>query len=370
MAFFKGGIFSKRRELESFFVNSYGNDQTRGVYTFNIDIDTGELFMNHHFKTPSDPMFSFNYGRFVCTTYKNKSGSTNDGGVCSYASTAQTLGLVSRVSNQGKTYMHACTNGDDITADRFIGVDYYNGEIMVVEISKKKLKKVLCTYKLSGRSVHKERQTMPHPHFVCMTPDFKKVIVVDLGLDKIMLFDLNEEGTLILDEKHSFCVEAGSGPRSLTFNGDGTMAYVVNELTNTIDCYQYDNYVFNKLNTIDTYDKERFDNETSLASDFILTEDQQYALVLNRGHDSISLFKVLENGLLQYLDFADTSSNPRCMEIFRDRYIVIGCQKGGILEVVELSREKDGLLFGRNHSYLVNEPVCIRKFIDITQRKN
>lgn len=369
MAIFKGGIFSKRRELDSFFVNAYGNDQTRGVYTFNIDVDTGELFMNHHFKTPSDPVYSFNYGRFVCTTYKNKTGSTSDGGVCSYASTAQTLGLVSRIANGGKTFMHACANGDDINADRFIGVDYYNGEVVVASFVKKKLSKVLSTYKLSGKSVHKERQTMPHPHFVCMSPDYKKVIVVDLGLDKIIFFDMDDEGVLTIDEKHTINTRKGSGPRQITFNKEGSMAYVVNELDNTIDIYRYNNYQLELINTVDTYDKEKFSDEVNLASEMILTEDQQFLLVLNRGHDSIYLFNILDDGNLEMKDFCDTASNPRCMEIFRDRYIVIGCQKDNFIEVIELSREKNGLLFDRDHSYSINEPVCIRKFIDITQRK-
>ena len=33
------GLFGKKRVTESFFVNSYGNDQTRGIYTFQVDIE-------------------------------------------------------------------------------------------------------------------------------------------------------------------------------------------------------------------------------------------------------------------------------------------------------------------------------------------
>lgn len=370
MALFKGGIFSKRRELESFFVNSYGNEHTRGVFTFNIDVDSGELFFNHHFKTPTDPIYSFNYGRFVCTTYKNRTGSASDGGVCSYASTAQTLGLVSRLTNEGKTYMHACANGDDVNADRFIGVDYYNSEVTVASFVKKKLGKVLSIYKLEGKSIDKQRQLQSHPHYVCMTPDLHKIIVVDLGLDKILFFDLDEDGNLTLDEKHTIKVTPGSGPRQILFNSNGTIAYVVNELSNTIDIFRFDNYKLEKIGSVDSYDKEKFPDEKSLAAEASLTKDGKFFVVLNRGHDSISLFKVDDNGMLVYCDFADTSPNPRSLEIFRDRFIVIGCQKGGIIEVVELSREKDGLLFDRNYSYLINEPVCIRRFIDITERKS
>ena len=133
------GLFGKKRVTESFFVNSYGNDQTRGIYTFQVDIENGEILYKKHFKTPSDPVYSFNYGRFVCVTYKNRTGTSGDGGICSYAATADILALVSRISDKGKTYMHACANGDHETADKLYAVDYYNGEIMVAKIDKKKL---------------------------------------------------------------------------------------------------------------------------------------------------------------------------------------------------------------------------------------
>ena len=46
------GLFGKKRVTESFFVNSYGNDQTRGIYTFQVDIENGEILYKKHFKTP------------------------------------------------------------------------------------------------------------------------------------------------------------------------------------------------------------------------------------------------------------------------------------------------------------------------------
>lgn len=368
MAIFKGGIFTKRRELDSFFVNSYGNAQTRGVYTFTIDVETGEIFFKSHFKTPTNPIYSFNYGRFVCTTYKNRTGALSDGGVCSYTSTAQTLSLVSRVTDEGKTYMHGCVNGDDVSADKFFGVDYYNGEIMVARIVKKKLNKVIYVHKLEGVGVDPIRQTQSHPHYVGFTPD-NQLYVVDLGLDRVIVFDVQEDGTLVEDVDVSFDVTPGYGPRQMTFNKEGTIAYVVNELVNTICVYHYENKTFTFMQEIDSYDKEKFPEEDNLVSEFKLTEDGLLAVVLNRGHDSVTLFSINEDGSLTYQDFVDTSANPRCLEIFRDRWIVVGCQKGGIIEVVEISREKNGLLFERDYSYLIAEPVCINEFFDILERK-
>ena len=46
------GLFGKKRVTESFFVNSYGNDQTRGIYTFQVDIENGEILYKKHLKHP------------------------------------------------------------------------------------------------------------------------------------------------------------------------------------------------------------------------------------------------------------------------------------------------------------------------------
>lgn len=358
------GLFGKKRETESFFVNSYGNDQTRGIYTFQLDIDNGEILHKKHFKTPSDPVYSFNYGRFVCVTYKNKTGTDADGGICSYAATAEILALVSRISNKGQTYMHAVANGDHETADKLFAVNYYNGEIMVAKIDKKKLIAPIFNYKLEGHSVDLIRQTQPHPHFVTFTPDGSRLVVVDLGLDKILLFKM-EGKEIILDEEHSFDVEPGSGPKKIMFNQAGNIAYVLNELSNTICVYQVKGLDFELIQTIDTYPKED-DDEPSLAGQMIFSEKEERLFVTNRGHDSLALFLIdQETGKLTYKDFVDTSPNARDIMIFKDRWIVAVCQKGGVVESYEYRDEKGGLLFETKYSYMVSEPVCIVKFDSI-----
>ena len=355
------GLFGKKRVTESFFVNSYGNDQTRGIYTFQVDIENGEILYKKHFKIPSDPVYSFNYGRFVCVTYKNRTGTSGDGGICSYAATADILALVSRISDKGKTYMHACANGDHETADKLYAVDYYNGEIMVAKIDKKKLVAPIFNYKLEGHSIDPKRQNQPHPHFVDFTPDGKRLIVVDLGLDKVLLFKM-EAKEIILDEEHSFDLEPGSGPKKIMFNQAGTIAYVLNELSNTICVYKYNDLKFELIQTIDTYPKDEYD-EPSLAGQMLFSEKEERIFVTNRGHDSLALFLVdQETGLLTYKDFVDTSPNARDIAIFKDRWIVAVCQKGGVVESYEYRDERGGMLFETKYSYLVSEPVCITKF--------
>lgn len=356
------GLFGKKRITESFFVNSYGNDQTRGIYTFQVDVENGEILFKKHFSTPSDPIYSFNYGRFVCITYKNRSGTRGDGGICSYAATSDLLALSSHISDMGKTYVHACTNGDDEVADKVFACDYYNGEITVARIKKKKLVESFFNYKLQGHSVDPKRQSQPHPCYVDFNPEKNRLVVADLGLDKILFFEMVDK-EIILDNVHTLNLEPGSGPNKIMFNQAGNIAYVLNELSSTINVYQYHDMEFELIQTIDTYPKEDGEDFVNTASQMIFNDSQERLFVTNCGHDSLVLFDIdTETGKLIYRDFADTSPNPRDLKIFRDQWIVVVCQKGGVVESYEYRTEKKGMLFETKYSYLVNEPVCITKF--------
>ena len=47
------------------------------------------------------------------------------------------------------------------------------------------------TVRLSGSSVHPERQNSPHPHMIIPSPDGKYLMCADLGADAILLYDEN-----------------------------------------------------------------------------------------------------------------------------------------------------------------------------------
>lgn len=366
MAFmFFGG---KRRITKGFFVNSFGNNQTRGIYTFQLDVENGEILFKRHFSTPSDPLYAFNFGRFSCVTYRNRTGSVDDGGICEYAATAETLALVSHISNQGKTYIHACVNGDLETADKLYAVDYYNGEVVTFRIHKKKLLKKLDTFQFTGKGTDEKKQSSPFPTMVDFLPDCNKIFVTCLGLDKICLFDVAEDGTLIYDNVHSFAVKAGSGPRKMIFNQNQDRAYVLNELSSTIDVYRYHEQTFELLQTVDTYPKDDDDIQyDNVPTDMLFNFEQDHLYVTNKGHDSLVLFDVAEDGTLTYVDFEDTSPDPVNMLVYNEEgheWIVVACQKGGIVESYYYSSDKGGMVIETKYSYMINEPVHMTPFIN------
>lgn len=356
----------KKRITKGFFANSLGNKQTRGIYTFQLDVDNGEILSKKFFATPSDPSYAFNYGRFTCITYRNRTGSVDDGGICSYAATAETLALASRVTDKGKTYVHGCANGDFETADKIFCVDYFNSEISVISIVKKKLVKCIAHYKFEGEGNGTIKQAHPYPTYVGYLPDVNKIYVVCYGLDQICFFDVAEDGTLTLNEESTISFEKGTGPKKMFFNKKGDRAYVVNELSSTIMVYKYNQMNFELIQTIDSFDKTDFEEENAFSS-LAFNDDETHLYAINKGHDSISLFDVNEDGTLTYLDFEDTSYDPVDMLVYNyngHEWVVVACQKGGIIESYRYGKEKGGMIYETEYSCMINEPVCLTPFIN------
>ena len=79
------------------------------------------------------------------------------------------------------------------------------------------------------------------------------------------------------------------------------------------------------------------------------------------------LFEVNEDGTLTYIDFEDTSYDPVDMLIYNEEgneWIVVACQKGGIVESYRFGKEKGGQVYETEYSCMVNEPVCLTPFIN------
>ena len=163
----------------------------------------------------------------------------------------------------------------------------------------------------SGKSVD-VRQECPHPHFVNFTPDQSKLLVVDLGVDEIKLFDFDpEKGLTDPENPYVFKVgPAGVGPRHLVFNSVGNTAYLINELGNTVCVLEYKQGEFRTLQQITTLPEDFHD--FSQASAIRLSPDERFLFASNRGYDSVAVYRVLADGLLELQEIVSSGGvSPR-----------------------------------------------------------
>jgi 6-phosphogluconolactonase len=218
----------------------------------------------------------------------------------------------------------------------------------------------------SGSSVHPERQTGPHAHCILPDPTNRFAIAVDLGLDKILVYEMDlEHGRL---KKHAEVdVLRGAGPRHLTFHPNGKFAYLINELNATLVGFRYysETGSFEELQTVPALPGDFTGG--NLCAAIKLAPNGRFLYASNRGHDSIVCFRIDENtGLLTYRSHTSTDGRePRDFAIDPSgNFLLAANQKSDSIVTFKIDAES-GELSRSGHEVELSMPVCL-KFADLS----
>jgi len=165
----------------------------------------------------------------------------------------------------------------------------------------------------NDESAQKERQSDPHSHAVILDPFYGSITYVpDLGMDLIRQFRF-DKNTGELKPAGSFSSgpagRVALGPRYIEFHPSLPIAYVVNELSSEVSVFRFDHVVANRLltasddnlkevgqtlqlvQTISTI-PDGFPGDMNTCGRIAVHPSGAFVLVSNRGHDSITVFRV------------------------------------------------------------------------------
>lgn len=193
----------------------------------------------------------------------------------------------------------------------------------------------------SGKGVSMPRQETPHAHFAGFTPDNKYVLVADLGLDTIFVYNKD------LELVNSFKVLQGHGARHIVFSDDGKYLFVVNELASTVSCFKYSDAKTEYLNTISCVEEWA---EGKWASAIRYSNGKVY--VANRGDNTIAVFKHSEDSLKIEGIYPCGGDWPRDMDIFGDFIIVCNERENNVTVI-------DKATFEIVHTENLKTPLCV-----------
>ena len=213
-----------------------------------------------------------------------------------------------------------------------------------------------------GSGVNKKRQSKSHPHWVGTSPGNRFLMVPDLGLDQVVVYELDSE-TAKLKPHSKVAVPPGSGPRHMKFHTSGKFAFVLNELTLTISVFKFDAMTgaFERIQLIETLPPELKDKHLNSAAEIRVHPSGQFVYSSNRGHDSITVFAVdQETGKLTFVERESIRGSwPRNFNIDpTGKWLIAAGQRSNTLSVFEIEQETGELVFTRN---VVNvpEPICV-----------
>lgn len=334
-----------------FFAGSYGKTGEEGIIKFRMDVDKKMFTKVYSYKEILNPSYlAFNADKTVLYAVSEE---TPVGAVHALAAGEAGLSPLGALSTEGADPCHVSLDH----SGRVMFVDNYtSGSLAVYSVDNRSLPERLTeVIRHEGRSVHPSRQAAPHVHYT--KEHDGKIFVADLGLDQVFLYDVDRTRARLRDTGVRLFLPAGAGPRHLEFSRRNPgVLYVICELSNQIAVFfkEENGYILKQLAATlpEDYAGESTASAVKMQGDLLFAG--------NRGHDSIAVFKVLEDGRLKRTQIVPSGGRtPRDFTIF-DNYMVVANQDSGCLSVLEINWEEASLK-PEGMSTEMSAPSCIRK---------
>ncbi|MFA5692769.1 MAG: beta-propeller fold lactonase family protein [Acholeplasmataceae bacterium] len=212
----------------------------------------------------------------------------------------------------------------------------------------------MSSYKFDGAQTKKLQTiiypTNSHAHQAYYSQTLNSLLVVDLGLDTIFVYEVDKDLKLV--HKRDLTLQKGVGPRHLVVSEKGDI-YCLTEHSHEI--YHFNNK-FEFVRKYQTLDRQ-FSGVASAA--IKLTNDNKHLYISNRGYDTLTHFIVNNDGSLTRKKVYNVrGKHPRDFGISLDEtHIVVGNLHSNNLSIFSRN-EKNGELKFLKHLY-VPEPTCI-----------
>jgi 6-phosphogluconolactonase len=170
----------------------------------------------------------------------------------------------------------------------------------------------------NGTGPNPARQEGPHAHQILTDLDGNHVFGVDLGADKVNVWNLDPgTGKLIPNTVPFAPIASGSGSRHMAFHPDRQHAYVLSELASSVTVFDYDprRAAFIWKQTISTLPADF--TGTNTTAEIRIHPNGRFLYNTNRGHNSVTMFEIgSETGELEVIGWESTCGEwPRGMNI-------------------------------------------------------
>ena len=356
-----------RAEKHRVYIGTYtnGDSISKGVYACEFDSETGKLTEPKLAAELINPSFLAVHpsGQFLYAVNEVSEGPGRGNGAVT-ALKINADGTLTKMNHQASEGGAPCHCNVDATGTNLLIANYGGGNVAVYPIDKDgSLKPVSCNIQHEGSSIDKGRQEGPHAHSINVSSDNRFVYAADLGIDRIMIYNLDAEQHMLTPAKQPAAfVTPGGGPRHFSIHPSGKFAYTNNEMTMVVTGFSRNPedgslHAIQEISTI----PGGFEGRKSTA-ECLVHPSGQFLYVSNRGHETITAYTIdQESGLLTYVENEPTGGKePR--NFFIDpsgKWLLAENQNSDSVYVFAID-QKTGELAPTGDSIVVGRPVCIR----------
>ncbi|MCR5735996.1 MAG: lactonase family protein [Lachnospiraceae bacterium] len=274
------------------YISSYTRDSDKGIRIFDVDVKKGRMTEREQISITNSSYITVSHnGKYLY--------SITDMGVEAFKIEPDgNLKVVNIISING---MRGCYLSTDYNDKYLFVAGYHDGKITVLKLNGHGgMEHITDEVYLKGMGSIAERNFRPHVSCVKMTRDNKYLCACAIGLDHVMIYALDhQKGTLKLSD--IVRCDQESAPKYIKFRRDGKFAYVVHELSNTIDVYEYKDGgnmpVFNRIQRVSTLNDYHAGGSAACAIEF--SPDHKYLFTSNAGDNSVGAFSIdAKSGML------------------------------------------------------------------------
>ena len=333
-------------QQHQFYLGSYAEATQAGVYAFTLDDTSGQLTPGWTFSGIVHPSFVALHPNKRWLFAVSETSATTEG----HSGEVWALDLPAQgIEDQPRQINHQSSNGDwpchlslDGSGRWLLASNYQGGNVSVFPILENgSLGKMADNVQHHGHGPNPKRQEGPHAHSTIFTPDQRFVIVADLGLDQLVIYAFDASNGRLNEHARVRC-QPGSGPRHMVFHPNDRQFYVSHELNNTVVVYDYDaaTSTFAERQTLETVPPDTGEN---LAADIHITPTGDRLYISNRGNDSIAVFAVTADGLLEQPKLVPCGGHwPRQFALAPDgHFLLVANQYGNTVTVLPLSENAE-----------------------------
>jgi len=347
------------------FVSAFAAGDEGAIHAFRFDSKAGTLTPQHQTTDVEHPFFLVISpdGRFLYSIDTDKFGGTEDEFVAAYSIKGRS-GKLARLNRQSAKGSASCYLDIDATGKTVVLANYSTGSVAALPVRKDgTLGKATSFVQHEGSSINPKRQKAPYAHSIEVSPDNRFALAADLGIDKVMIYQLDAaKAKLTAGNAQAFVtVDPGSGPRHLTFHPDGKSVYLINELNNTVTYFKYasESGELASQQTISTLPAD-FDG-VSHCADLKITPNGKFLYGTNRGHDSVAIYEIGDDGRLTLVKIEPSlGKGPQNLFITPDgKWLLCANMPGNNLIVFKID-SKTGLITAHGDPISIKMPSCIR----------
>ncbi len=344
-----------------FFIGTYTGGASQGIYVSRLDLADGSLAEPRLVATLTNPSFLAVHPHLP-VLYAISEVPQSDHQVVAYK-IGEDLSLT-EIGNSHSAGDGPCYVSTDSQGKFLFVANYGSGSVAVFRLAADgNLAELTSTHQHRGSSVNAKRQQEPHAHCILPDPTDRYVCAVDLGMDQVVIYQLERETGKLNPTSNPLQVTPGHGPRHLAFHPDGQHAFVIHELTCRLSVCSWDadNGVLNERGELSTIPGDMQPGFST--AEVLVHPSGRYVFGSNRGHDSITAFRFNRGELVA---IGNTSTGGKTPRNFRldptGNYLLAENQQSDSIVVFKIDTTS-GALSPTGKQIKVGMPCCI-KFVN------